>query len=106
MGGGGAVTDIAVSGRHGYRSAYSYGPGAFTTSKWRDAVQTRVIDFVWHSSALHSAATLRMPALELVLPTHLPLPVFPSDHLSIAALLVPADAQHADAKDCVDLFAK
>ncbi len=90
--------------RHGFRSAYTHGPDAFTTSKWRDTVQTRVIDYIWITADLDVAATLAMPPVSLLLPTHLPLLEFPSDHLSIAALLVPAGTQAAVVDDHVDYF--
>lgn len=72
---------------HGFRSAYPHPVGAFTTSKWRKSVVTRVIDYIWHSAELSPASIMEMPDLKLVEPTHLPIPDWPSDHLLIGAVL-------------------
>lgn len=71
----------------GFRSAYSHPVGAFTTSKWRNSVQTRVIDYIWHSAELSPSSVMEMPNVKLLEPTHLPIIDWPSDHLLIAAIL-------------------
>lgn len=77
-----------VMRERGYASAYEHGAGAWTTSKWRQEVVTHVIDYIWYAGPqLRAVATLAMPSLELVQPTHLPVAAFPSDHLSIGAVL-------------------
>lgn len=81
--------------QHGFTSAYNQdnvrslncSPFFFTTSKTRGKTVTRCIDYIWFKgSNIHVEALLNIPNLSSLEPTHLPLPDFPSDHLSICAV--------------------
>jgi hypothetical protein len=86
---------------HGFRSAYeSMNRQTYTTSKIREALVTRCIDYLWYKQ--HSASTddnddyndtpemkcidcITIPLSESLGPTALPRHDYPSDHLMIAA---------------------
>ncbi len=73
--------------KHGYQSAYAaLHLETYSTSKIREALAERCIDYVWFEpNVLTPVAVLAIPAAASLGPTKLPLPGFPSDHLSIAA---------------------
>jgi nocturnin len=74
--------------RHGYQSAYAaLKIESYSTSKIRESLSERCIDYIWFDpKVVQPAHALGIPPAESLGPTKLPLPGFPSDHLSIAAV--------------------
>jgi endonuclease/exonuclease/phosphatase family metal-dependent hydrolase len=83
------LRDNAVSLRSAYPLPVSQEEQLFTTCKQRAGVmKVNYIDYIWHSAAIATTRTMRVPSLDDVLPTGLPCARYPSDHFSISAEMI------------------